>query len=158
MGFRNQYRLGLFCPYSSGSCSTHKYFICVWNKTLPSKQKQRPTHNLKGLWLFLVARELLSRFSECRHTFSFLVYKEVRPVLITVLYCFGGVAGILVCFGWCGFLRLGVWEGFFVSWDYFFRFWRGGWLTGFCWFGFWGFSRGDFVCFCFVGLLLFFSA
>lgn len=43
--------------------------------------------------------------------FSGFTRKEVRPVLVIVFYWFGGVAGT-VCFGWFGFLRLGV-QGFF---------------------------------------------
>lgn len=47
------------------------------------------------------------------------------------------------------FLEAGGVGGFFlISWDDFFRFWRGGWLAGFCWFGFSDFSRGDFVFVC----------
>lgn len=56
----------------------------------------------------------------CIHSVSWF-YKEVRPVLVVVLYWFGGVAGILVCFGWVGlvwFLEAGGAWGFF-GWDFF---------------------------------------
>lgn len=118
------------------------FYVFESNKTLPSNKKRRATCNLKGLWLFMVTRELLFGFSECMHTFSFLVCK-VRPVLVTVLYWFGNVAGILVCCGWCGVsLGWGVGGGV-VGWKFFFQVLEGTGLVG------WAFLFG------FVGFVLF---